>query len=176
MSDPFIGEVSIFAGNFAPRGWAHCNGQLLDIAQNTAMFAILGTTYGGDGRTTFGLPNLQGRAPMHPGNGPGLASRRLGQIGGTATENLSQSQMPSHSHTMRGNNDLGEDSDPNNRVLARGGGSLPYQSNTTGNLVDMADESLPPAGGAGTPSHTNEQPYLSLCFIIALQGIFPSRN
>ncbi len=176
MSDPFIAEILMAGFNFAPRGFSLCDGQLLPISGNQSLFSILGTTYGGDGRTTFGLPNLQGRVPMHPGNGPGLASRRLGQIGGTETENLSQSQMPSHSHRMRGNNDLGEDSDPNNRVLARGSGALPYQSNTTSNLVDLADESLPPAGGAGTPSHTNEQPYLSLCFIIALQGIFPSRN
>ena len=102
MSEPFLAEIRIFAGNFAPRGWAFCNGQLLPIAQNTALFSLIGTTYGGDGRTTTGLPNLQGRAPMHPGRGPGLTARRLGESGGAETVTLSESQMPSHTHIPRG--------------------------------------------------------------------------
>ena len=101
MSEPFIAEIKIFAGNFAPRGWAFCSGQLLQIAENTALFSLVGTTYGGDGRTTFGLPDLQGRAPMHPGSGPGLSSYRLGPKTGAETVTLSDNQMPSHSHKAR---------------------------------------------------------------------------
>jgi len=102
VSEPFIAEIRIFAGNFAPRGWAFCNGQLLPISQNTALFSLIGTTYGGDGRTTTALPNLQGRAPMHAGNGPGLTSRRLGERAGTTTVTLSEAQMPNHTHAMHG--------------------------------------------------------------------------
>jgi len=101
MSEPFIAEIRIFAGNFAPRSWAFCNGQLLPVAQNTALFSLIGTTYGGDGRTTTALPNLEGRAPMHPGRGPGLTSRRLGQRTGVETVTLTEAQIPNHSHTVR---------------------------------------------------------------------------
>jgi len=174
MSDPFIAEIRIFAGNFAIRGFAFCNGQLLPIAQNTALFSLVGTTYGGDGRTTFGLPNLQGRAPKHPGNGPGLSSRRLGESGGVENVTLTDQQMAAHTHTMRANSDPAEDPTPVGATLARSIPGNVYQQNTTSNLVPLASTAMPGVGG-GQP-HTNMQPYLTLNFIIALQGIFPSRN
>jgi microcystin-dependent protein len=120
MSEPFIAEIRIFAGNFAPRGWAFCDGQLLPISQNTALFSLIGTTYGGDGRTTTALPNLQGRAPMHPGRGPGLTERRLGQKGGVETVTLSEAQMPNHNHQWQTSDPgfFATVSDPTNRNLA----------------------------------------------------------
>ncbi len=176
MSEPFIAEIRIFAGNFAPRSWEFCDGQLLPVAQNTALFSLIGTTYGGDGRTTTALPNLQGRAPMHPGRGPGLTARRLGQKVGVETVTLSEAQIPSHSHTARaasatGNAGLGPDS---NNSMGRSGGGDAYQTDTSGNLVDMASSTLSTTGGG--QSHDNVQPYLTLNFIIALQGLYPSRS
>ena len=127
MSEPFIAEIRIFGGNFAPRSWAFCDGQLLPIAQNTALFSLIGTTYGGDGRTTTGLPNLQGRAPMHPGRGPGLTSRRLGQNGGQETATLGEAQMPNHSHAFQGNSLPASVNAPDKTTgLARGVGGFPY--------------------------------------------------
>ena len=175
MSEPFIAEVKIFAGNFAPRNWAFCDGQLLQVAQNTALFSLVGTTYGGDGRTTFGLPNLQGRAPMHPGRGPGLTSRRLGEKGGTSSVTLTEAQMPNHTHTMQGSVDPAELQVPGaDRSLAGSIGSLAYQSDSTSNLVPLDTQALLPTGG-GQP-HDNRQPYLGLYFIIALVGLYPSRG
>lgn len=175
MSEPFIAEIRIFAGNFAPRGWAFCNGQLLPISQNTALFSLIGTTYGGDGRSTMALPNLQGRAPMHPGRGPGLTDRRLGERGGVETVALSEAQIPSHSHSLNGVNDLGESQIPgNDRALARTSGALGYQQNTTSNLVQMNANMLGTTGGS--QPHNNLQPYLAINFIIALQGLYPSRS
>ncbi len=176
MSEPFIAEIRIFAGNFAPRSWAFCNGQLLPIAQNTALFSLIGTTYGGDGRTTTALPNMQGRAPMHPGRGPGLTSRRLGQRGGTETETLTEAQMPQHRHTLRAANvPFGQLQAPNNqRTYARSGGGSAFQSDSTSNLVSLASQALPNAGGS--QAHNNLQPFLTLNFIIALQGLYPSRS
>jgi microcystin-dependent protein len=174
MSDPFIGEIKIFAGSFAPRGWAFCNGQLLQIAQHTALFSIVGTTYGGDGRTTFGLPNLQGRAPMHAGRGPGLTPRRLGQTGGAATVTLTMQQLPNHTHALRASLNPAEAPGPNGNALARSVGLAAYQTDTTNNLVEMADASLPSMGGG--QAHDNMQPFLTMHFIIALTGIFPSRS
>ena len=116
MSEPFVAEIRIFAGNFAPRGWAFCDGQLLPISQNTALFSIIGTTYGGDGRSTTALPNMKGRTPMHPGRGPGLTSRRLGQRGGAEYVTLAESQMPSHTHTVRGT-DTGDETTPVNTIM-----------------------------------------------------------
>jgi len=119
MSEPFIAEIRIFAGDFAPRGWAFCDGQLLPVAQNTALFSLIGTTYGGDGRTTTALPNMQGRSPMHPGRGPGLTAKRLGQRGGVEAVTLSEAQIPSHSHTLVGSNEETEfdgTSNPENSV------------------------------------------------------------
>ncbi len=176
MSEPFIAEIRIFAGNFAPRGWAFCDGQLLPIAQNTALFSLIGTTYGGDGRTTTALPNLQGRAPMHPGRGPGLTSRRLGERVGVETVTLSEAQIPSHTHTARGTSSNGTAGAAPTNTSSFGKDFNPraYHPATTSNLVDMASETLSTTGG-GQP-HTNLQPFLTLNFIIALQGLYPSRG
>lgn len=174
MSEPFTAEIRIFAGNFAPRGWAFCDGQLLPIAQNTALFSLIGTTYGGDGRSTTALPNLQGRAPMHPGRGPGLTARRLGQRIGAETVTLSEAQIPSHSHTARATTSGANTNIPTNTTaLARSGGDRLYTSTTTAN-VDMASETLSTTGGG--QAHTNLQPFLVLNFIIALVGLYPSRS
>ncbi len=171
MSEPFIAEIRIFAGNFAPRGWAFCDGQLLPISQNTALFSLIGTTYGGDGRTTTALPNLQGRAPMHPGRGPGLTSRRLGQRGGVETVTLTEAQMPNHTHTLVGNNENeGEDNDPQNNYT--GGDNGIYAA--ANNLQAMKGNSLVAQGGG--QAHNNLQPFLVLTFIIALVGLYPSRS
>ena len=172
MSEPFIAEIKIFAGNFAPRGWAFCNGQLLPVAQNTALFSLIGTTYGGDGRTTTALPNLQGRAPMHPGRGPGLTTRRLGQNGGVETVTLTEAEAPDHTHTMSANPNPAEQPGPVGNALARSvGGSIYGDAN---NLVSLNAATVPGAGG--NQAHNNVQPYLTLNFIIALQGMYPSRS
>ena len=172
MSDPFIGQVTIFAGTFAPRGWGFCDGQLLPISQNTALFSILGTTYGGDGRTTFGLPNLKGRLPMHAGNGPGLSSRRLGQAGGQETVTLNAQQISSHTHTLRASPSPGEASDPAANALGRSVGALVYGS--AAGLGPMATDAVESTGGG--QAHDNKQPFQVLHFIIAIVGVFPSRN
>lgn len=176
MSEPFIAEIRIFAGNFAPRGWAFCNGQLLPIAQNTALFSLVGTTYGGDGRTDFGLPDLQGRAPMHPGRGPGLTSRQWGEEGGAETVTLTEAQLPSHTHTVRAaNTPRGSVQAPgSNRTLNRSRGGNAYQSDTTTGLVLMDAAAAAQAGGS--QAHNNLQPYLVMTFIIALVGTYPSRS
>ena len=176
MSEPFIAEIRIFAGNFAPRGWAFCDGALLPIATNTSLFSLIGTTYGGDGRTTTALPNLQGRAPMHPGRGSGLTARRLGQKVGAETVTLSEAQIPPHTHTGRADTTVAATSTPSNTTaIARSGlGQAYQQTNTTTNLVDMASETLSTTGGG--QAHANMQPYLTLNFIIALVGLFPSRS
>ncbi len=170
MSEPFVAEIRIFAGNFAPRGWAFCNGQLLPVSQNTALFSLIGTTYGGDGRSTTALPNLQGRAPMHPGRGPGLTSRRLGQRGGVEQVTLSEAQMPNHNHTLIGEENDGRVLSPNGGFFATG--EQMYHS--PDNLGDMASTILPNTGGS--QSHNNLQPYLVMNFIIALVGLYPSRG
>ncbi len=175
MSEPFIAEVRIFAGNFAPRGWAFCDGQILPVDQNTALFSIIGTIYGGDGRTTTGLPNLEGRAPMHPGRGPGLTSRKLGQKTGVETVTLTEAQVPQHNHTARGASILSNVTTPTtDSSFSRSVPGNAYQSDTTTNLVDMASATLSTVGEG--QAHTNEQPYLTLSFIIALQGTYPSRS
>jgi microcystin-dependent protein len=173
MSDPFIAEIQIFAGNFAPRSWAFCNGQLLPVAQNTALFSLVGTTYGGDGRTTFGLPDLQGRAPMHPGRGPGLTDRRLGERTGAETASVNDAQMASHKHTARGSENVAVASAPANNYIARGGGRGANSYLNANTSVGASKELLPIGGGQ---AHNNMQPYLALNFIIALQGEYPSRN
>ena len=179
MSEPFIAEIKIFAGNFAPRGWAFCNGQLLAITQNTALFSLVGTIYGGDGRTTFGLPNLLGRAPMHPGSGPGLTPRRLGQKLGTETVTLSEAQLPNHSHSvgMQAVDAVGNLTSPvGNNALAQsqtGRGGFGLYDNKD-NVDNMANPALASIGGG--LAHENMQPFLALNFIIALVGQFPSRS
>ena len=176
MSDPFIGEIKMVGINFAPRGWAFCSVQLLQIAQNTALFSILGTTYGGDGRTTFGLPDLQGRSPMHSGNGPGLTSRRLGEKAGAETVTLSAAQIGAHSHTWRVADELGNQTTPANNALAQSptgrGGYLLYGNDTA--TAAMAPEVV--ADNVGGQSHANMQPALVVNFVIALVGVFPSRS
>jgi microcystin-dependent protein len=175
MSEPFIAEVRIFAGNFAPRGWAFCNGQLLPVSQNTALFSLIGTTYGGDGRSTMALPNLQGRFPMHPGRGPGLTARRLGERGGTETVTLTEAQVPQHNHRLRASIDDGDLQAPSpNRSLARSAGGFAYQTSSTSDLVTMASQALGSSGGS--QPHNNLQPFLVLTFIIALVGLYPSRS
>jgi microcystin-dependent protein len=172
MSEPFIAEIRIFAGNFAPRSWAFCNGQLLPVSQNTALFSLIGTTYGGDGRTTTALPNLEGRAPMHPGRGPGLTARRLGQRGGVEMVTLSEAQMPNHTHTLSADTALANNRNPQGNALARAAGGLAY--GPSGSMVPLAEQALPNTGGS--QAHNNMQPYLTMNFIIALQGLYPSRS
>jgi microcystin-dependent protein len=175
MSEPFIAEIRIFAGNFAPRSWAFCNGQLVPIAQNTALFSLIGTTYGGDGRTTTALPNLEGRAPMHPGRGPGLTARRLGQKGGSEQVTLTEAQLPNHNHTAMASTNPADANVPSDTAtLGRSGFDRLYQTDTDSNQVELAFEAMTEAGGG--LSHNNMQPYLTLNFIIALQGLYPSRS
>ena len=172
MSEPFIAEVRIFAGNFPPRNWAFCDGQLLPIAQNTALFSLIGTTYGGDGRTTTALPNLQGRAPMHAGRGPGLSDRRLGENAGVTTVTLTEGQMANHNHSLAAVPDPGEDPGPDGKTFARSVGGMAYGS--AGSLVPLDPNAMPSEGGSG--AHTNRQPLIGLNFIIALQGTYPPRS
>lgn len=174
MADPFVAEIRIFPFNFAPKGWAWCDGQLLPISQNTALFSLLGTTYGGDGKSNFALPNLQGRAPMHPGQGPGLSLHDLGEASGTETVTLLESEIPSHSHAMRASSDPGDLFGPGpSTSLGASTGAAAYQPSNS-NLISMAPESISPAGG--DQPHNNMQPYLTFYFCIALQGVFPARG
>jgi len=173
MSEPFIAEVRIFAGNFPPRGWAFCDGQLLPISQNTALFSLIGTTYGGDGRTTTALPNLQGRAPMHAGRGPGLTPRNLGQRGGTETVTLSEAQMPQHSHTLVASEEETGDAGATTPVGNWFGAGIQLYQDAAPD-VQMSGAMLPNTGGG--QDHNNLQPYLAMYFIIALVGQYPSRN
>jgi microcystin-dependent protein len=174
MADPFVAEIRIFPFNFAPRGWAWCDGQLLPLSQNTALFSLLGTTYGGDGKSNFALPDLQGRAPMFWGQGPGLSLHDLGEPGGTETVTLLESEIPNHTHAMRDHDiDLGELNAPSStRSLAKSTNATIYTPAV--NLTQMSPQALPPAGG-GLP-HNNLQPYLTCYFCIALQGVFPPRT
>jgi microcystin-dependent protein len=174
MADPFVAEIRIFPFNFAPKGWAFCNGQLLPISQNTALFSLLGTTYGGDGKTNFSLPNLQGSAPMHPQQGPGLSLHDLGETGGSDTVTLIQSEIPSHTHALQASTQPGEDASPVGEALARSTGASLYQTNTASNIVQMGAGAVAPSGG--NQPHNNMQPYLTLNFNIALQGVFPPRG
>src|SRR5918998_913054 len=166
MSDQFVAEIRIFPFNFAPAGWAFCNGQLLPISQNTALFSLLGTVYGGDGKSTFALPDLQGSVPMHPGQGQGLSLRDLGEQGGAESITLLQSEIPAHAHTVMANPGIGSANVATGNMWARpfGGGNL-YKN--SGALTAMAFEALPPAGGS--LPHNNLMPYLTLNFCIALQ-------
>jgi microcystin-dependent protein len=174
MADPFVAEIRIFPFNFAPRGWAWCNGQLLPISQNTALFSLLGTTYGGDGKSTFALPNMQGNAPMHPGQGPGLSLHDLGEMGGSQFVTLIESEMPAHSHTVGAqNNPLGGVATPTGNTLNRPASGNLFTTNINP-VGQMAFQDLTPAGGS--LPHNNMMPYLTLYFNIALQGVFPPRT
>lgn len=162
----------MFAGNFAPRGWAFCDGQLLAVSQNDALFSLLGTIYGGDGRTTFGLPDLRGRVPIHAGSGPGLSPRRLGAKAGAEKVTLTVNQLPSHTHQMRASADPATGPNPAGDVLAETATDRIYTDRGTD--VNMATSSITNLGGSR--SHTNLMPFLCINFIIALVGIYPSRQ
>jgi len=174
MSEPFVGEIRMFAGNFTPRGWAFCDGQLIGVAQNDALFSLLGTTYGGDGRTTFGLPDMRGRIPIHQGWGPGLSNRRLGSKSGQEGEILSASQIGSHTHTSRGTTGTGTANSPDGAIFANPGGTiLTYKAGATQRAAMNAD-AIGHTGGS--QEHDNVQPFVCVNFIVALFGIYPSRS
>lgn len=172
MADPFVAEIRIFPFNFPPKGWAFCNGQLLPLSQNTALFSLLGTTYGGNGKSNFALPDMQGNAPMHPGQGPGLSLHDLGETGGTETVTLPVSEIPAHAHGMHVSQADGSERNPPAQQLATGIGIGMYAA--PGPLTQLAPQGLTPAGG--NAPHNNLQPYLTLNFNIALQGVFPPRT
>jgi microcystin-dependent protein len=188
MSEPFIGQIQTYGFNFAPRGWALCDGQLLPISQNTALFSLLGTIYGGDGRTTFALPDLRGRAPIHMGNGPGLSTRKIGSKGGSEFVTLTEAQMPAHDHTgtanlsgkIRCNSGAGNVDSPVGNALAEIDRVNQYSN--AGPNADMHDDTVSASGNlttataGGSQPHNNMQPYLTINYCIALVGLFPSRS
>jgi len=174
MSSPFVAEIRIFGFNFAPKGWAFCDGQLLPISQNTALFSLLGTQYGGDGKSNFGLPNLQGNVAIHTDQYSGGGQFPLGSESGSQAVTLLQSEMPAHSHTLTAASSIGDTNAPSPNVsLARSGNATAYQSNTTQNNVTMDPQTLTPIGGS--LPHNNMMPYLTVNYCIAMQGIFPPR-
>lgn len=176
-TEPFIGEIILAGFNFAPRGFALCNGQILSIAQNTALFSLLGTTYGGNGQTTFALPNLQGRTSIGFGQGPGLSSFSLGQVGGQENVTLLSTEMPAHNHAVQSNNGDGAQSSPVNNFFAGPGADRDlfwYNDATSGGTANMNPAAIAIAGGS--QPHNNLQPYLAVNYCIAMEGIFPSRN
>ena len=171
--DPFVAEIRMLPFWFAPSGWAQCNGQLLPISQNTALFSLLGTVYGGDGKSTFALPDLQDRAPLHPGQGQGLSQRFLGQEGGAEFLTLLVSEIPAHTHSLNASNGFGNSTDPTAKVMSRvfGGGNM-FKAGTVPTDA-LAVQALAPAGG--DLPHNNMMPYLTVNFCIAMQGVFPQR-
>jgi microcystin-dependent protein len=176
MADPFVAEIRIFPFNFAPKGWAWCNGQLMPLSQNTALFSLLGTTYGGDGKSNFALPDMEGNAPMHPGQGPGLSLHDLGEVGGTEFVTLLQSEIPAHSHGVVAAPNPALVATPSPAVgLARSKTVNAYlpPANSQG-LVSMSFQTIAPTGG--NQPHNNMMPYLTFFFCIALQGVFPPRS
>lgn len=170
MAQPFIGEIRMFAGNFRPVGWEFCDGQLMPISENDALFTLIGTTYGGDGQETFALPNLQSRIPIHQGTGAGLTQRILGDTGGTESVTLTVNQIPSHTHPMLVSQAPGTGTAPANNVLASGSNVSIYRPATIPNQP-MNALSVTPVGGS--QPHENQQPYLVISFIISMFGIFP---
>jgi microcystin-dependent protein len=180
MSNPFVAEIRIFPFNFAPKGWAFCDGQLLPLSQNTALFSLLGTTYGGDGKSNFALPNMQGNAPMHPGQGPGLSLHDLGEMSGTETITLLESEIPPHSHSLAASPNQASAANPTSNTLAKGFWDTGQGQTGAVNLystqpptVTLSGNAIGPAGG--NQPHNNLMPYLTLNFCIALQGVFPAR-
>jgi microcystin-dependent protein len=170
--DPFVAEIRIFPFNFAPKGWAFCNGQLLPLSQNTALFSLLGTTYGGNGMSNFGLPNMQGNAPMHPGQGPGLSLHDLGEIGGSETVTLLETEIPAHTHNVNGATaDIADSNVPVNNNIGKASTKV---FNTVGTAVQMNATSISPVGSS--IPHNNMMPYITLSFCIALQGVYPPRS
>lgn len=172
--EAFLADVQMFACNFAPQGWALCNGQILSIAQNTALFSLLGTTYGGNGQTTFALPNLQGRMVIGMGQGPGLTGRTLGEQGGESTTTLTIAQMPAHSHAMAANSGNGTSANPVNNILSTPGADRDQHLYGSGAMVTMGANTI--GIGGGSQPHNNMQPFLGLYYCIATVGIYPSRN
>ena len=174
--DPFVAEIRIFPFNFAPKGWAFCDGQLLPLSQNTALFSLLGTTYGGNGKSNFALPDMQGNAPMHPGQGSGLSLHDLGETGGSEVVTLLETEIPAHTHSMRAHNaDQADAQNPSPQTsLAQSANGFAYQNNASQSLVALNPAALVPAGGS--LPHNNLMPYLTLNFCIALQGVFPPRG
>jgi len=183
MSEPFIAEIQMWGCSYAPRGWTDCSGQILSIAEFTALFSLIGTVYGGDGRTTMGVPNLKGRAPMHAGTGPGLSAHNLGEFGGVDLVTLSADQLPRHKHSINVNNSGATTASPENQVLGKGSkASGPpagraikeYADFDAANVTTMASQMISSSGASG--GHLNEQPFMSVRFCMALTGIYPSRN
>lgn len=173
MADPFVAEIRIFPFNFAPRGWALCNGQLLPIAQNTALFSLLGTTYGGNGTSTFALPDLQGSVPVHPGQGPGLSLRDLGEQGGSDTVTLLESEIPAHTHALAASAAAAFARSPSGELFANESGGVNSYAALAAPTAVLAAAACPPVGG--NQPHNNLAPYITFNFCIALQGVYPSR-
>ncbi|MHA3773187.1 phage tail protein [Verrucomicrobiota bacterium sgz303538] len=174
MSDPFVAEIRIFPFNFPPKGWAFCNGQILPLSQNTALFSLLGTVYGGDGKSNFALPNILDNAVMQPGQGPGLSQRFLGETGGTETVTLLESEIPAHTHALQASRRVGDAGTPSTALLPAATQSANIYAAPGGATNAMAFQSLAPAGGS--LPHNNMQPYLTLNYCIALQGVYPPRT
>ncbi|GAA4454034.1 phage tail protein [Novipirellula rosea] len=173
MSEPYVGQIAMFAGNFAPRGWAFCDGQLLPISNHDALFSLFGTIYGGDGRTTFGLPDLRGRLAMHAGNGPGLDERRLGTKSGAETVTLSTPQIPPHRHQWKATSAVGNSGSPSGALLAQAQSDI-YVDNVDDGSQQLHNAVVVPKGGS--QSHTNLMPFLCIHFIVSLVGLYPSRT
>ena len=174
MATPFLGQITLFGGNFAPRGFALCSGQFLAIAQNDALFALIGTTYGGDGVTSFALPDMRGRLPVHAGQGPGLSNYIIGQSGGSETVTLAVTQIPSHTHTTSGSSASGSAADPSNGFWAAEPTADVAQFSNAAPGASMSPAAVSNSGGS--QPHENLQPFLCVNFVIAIEGIFPSRN
>jgi microcystin-dependent protein len=172
MSEPFVGEIRMFAGNFAPRGWAFCDGQLLAVSQNDALFTLLGTTYGGDGKTTFGLPDMRGRLPVHAGSGPDLSPRKLGAKGGVEQVTLTTNQLPTHSHEIKVSTAAATQNSPDGEFV----GASPDVKVFRPDAPSVALNAASITNVGGSRSHTNLMPFLCVNFIIALFGIYPSRH
>jgi microcystin-dependent protein len=173
MDTPFIGMIVMFGLNFQPRGWAFCNGQLVSIGDNSALFALLGTTYGGDGQNTFALPDMRGRVPIHQGQGSGLSSRTIGEQSGVESVTLLATQIPAHTHNLVGITEAGSTAVPTGAMLANAG-ALDKEYGTPGTLTSMNAQAI--SSNGGSQPHANMQPYLVINYCIALEGIFPSRN